>query len=90
MLICANWVAPADPRSAIAEGTGGKVLVVGSSGDAATPLTGTRSMADALGDAYLVVVDSDQHTSYGGNDCATKIIDRFLLGSNPKLVESNC
>ena len=36
-------------------------------------------MYETLGNARLVVVDSFDHTSYGSNDCATRVIDRYLV-----------
>ena len=47
-------------------------------------------MARALRDSYLLVVDANDHTSYGGSDCATALIDKFLLGDAPSTTESNC
>ena len=90
MLICANWSVPARPREPVTTSAGTRVLVVGSTGDAATPLAGTRAMARALRDSYLLVVDANDHTSYGGSDCATALIDEFLLGDAPSATESNC
>lgn len=90
MLICANWSVPARPREPVTTSAGTRVLVVGSTGDAATPLAGTRAMAQALRDSYLLVVDANDHTSYGGSDCATALIDEFLLGNAPSETESNC
>jgi hypothetical protein len=36
-------------------------------------------MRDVVGNARLVVVDSYEHTSYGTNDCATRIVDDYLV-----------
>lgn len=90
MLICANWPVSAQPRLPVATTAGSRILVVGSTGDAATPLTGTRAMARALAGSFLLVVDANDHTSYGGSDCATALIDEFLLGQSPTTQESNC
>ena len=48
-------VRPAPPIAITGAGAG-PVLVVGTTGDAATPLASTRAMADALEDGHLVVV----------------------------------
>lgn len=55
------------------------VLVIGTTGDPATPLTSTRAMADTLFDGRLVIVDADQHTGYGVNQCSIDVVDRYLL-----------
>lgn len=90
MLICANWSVPPRPRVPVATTSGSRIMVVGSTGDAATPLTGTRAMAESLEGSYLLVVDANDHTSYGSSDCATALIDRFLSGDEPAALESNC
>jgi len=62
------------------------VLVMGTTGDAATPLSSTRAMARALEDGRLVIVDADQHTGYGVNGCSFEVVDQFLIdpeGSAP-------
>ena len=79
MLICANWkVAPRGGVAIHAE-TANRIVVIGSVGDAATPLEGTRNMAKALGRARLVISPLEQHTTYGSDMCVTKIVDEFLL-----------
>lgn len=90
MLICASWSVPARPREPVTSSAGSRILVVGSTGDAATPLAGTRAMSRDLAGSYLLVVDANDHTSYGASDCATALIDGFLLGDPPESQESNC
>jgi hypothetical protein len=53
--------------------------VVGTTGDPATPLSSTENMADALEDGVLLVVEADQHTGYGVNDCSYETIDGYLV-----------
>ena len=79
MLICANW--KVEPHGGIAIGaqTENRIVVVGSTGDAATPLAGTRNMVSALGRARLVISPLEQHTTYGTDQCVTKIVDDYLL-----------
>jgi len=79
MLICANWkVAPRGGVTVDAK-TDSRIVVVGSTGDAATPLEGTRNMVIALGNARLVISPLEQHTTYGSDKCVTKIVDEYLL-----------
>jgi len=79
MLICANWdIAPRGGLAIRAETTN-RIVVVGSVGDAATPLEGTRNMVQALGHARLVISPLEQHTTYGSDKCVTKIVDEYLL-----------
>ena len=79
MLICANW--KVEPQGGITVGaeTENRIVVVGSTGDAATPLEGTRNMVAALGQARLVISPLEQHTTYGADSCVTEIVDEYLL-----------
>jgi hypothetical protein len=54
-------------------------MVVGTTGDPATPLQSTRNMATALEDGHLVIVTADQHTGYGVNGCVNGTVDAYLV-----------
>ena len=79
MLICANWKVPPRGGVTVHANTDTRMVVVGSTGDAATPLEGTRNMVTALGHARLVISPLEQHTTYGSDKCVTKIVDEYLL-----------
>jgi pimeloyl-ACP methyl ester carboxylesterase len=75
-----------DPRLAVDAAGAGPILVIGTTGDPATPLASSEAMADALEGARLVVVDADQHTGYRANPCSVEVVDDFLvdpLGNAP-------
>ena len=78
LLLCAQWPVEPTPPPEVRWTGDVPILVLGSTGDPATPLEGTRRMYETLDNARLVVVDSFDHTSYGSNDCATRIVDRYL------------
>jgi pimeloyl-ACP methyl ester carboxylesterase len=79
MLICANWQVQPQGGITVSANTEHRIVVVGSTGDAATPLEGTRNMVTALGRARLVISPLEQHTTYGSDVCVTKIVDDYLL-----------
>ena len=54
-------------------------MVVGTTGDPATPLESTRAMAQALDDGRLVVVEADQHTGYNVNTCINEVVNDYLV-----------
>lgn len=91
LLFCAVWpVPPAAPITITGAGAG-PILVMGTTGDPATPLSSTRNMALALEDGHLVVVDADQHTGYGVNNCGDETVDNYLVDpSAPLDDEINC
>ena len=76
---CTFFPTTADPRVDITGKGAGPILVMGTTGDAATPLAGTRVMADALEDGRLVVVTGNQHTGYGVNACSSETIEQYLI-----------
>ena len=76
---CSFFPPTNDPRVAITGTGAGPILVMGTTGDPATPLQSTRNMAAALEDGRLVVVTADQHTGYGVNECSIKVVDEYLI-----------
>ncbi|MGD9703035.1 MAG: alpha/beta hydrolase [Acidimicrobiia bacterium] len=75
---CETWPVPPAGTVQITGAGAGPIVVVGTTGDAATPLESTRAMADALEDATLVTVEADQHTGYGLNECVNDAVDDYL------------
>jgi cytochrome c oxidase subunit 2 len=57
----------------------GPILVVGTTGDPATPLSDTEVMATTLEQGVLLVVVGNQHTGYGVNQCSYDAIDGYLV-----------
>ncbi|PAZ16536.1 peptidase [Streptomyces sp. SA15] len=64
------------------------ILVVGNTGDPATPYEGTRKMADELGKGVGVMLTwkGEGHGAYGsGSDCVDSTVNAYLLsGTVPK------
>lgn len=91
LTFCSVWPYPPAPPIAITGAGAGPMLVVGTTGDAATPLASTRAMAAALEDGHLVVVGADQHTGYGVNDCVDTVVDDYLVDpTTPLAAEIDC
>ncbi|MGK5533002.1 alpha/beta hydrolase [Streptomyces sp. URMC 129] len=83
LLGCTYW--PVDGRrdhpDVGAEGAA-PILLVGTTGDPATPYEGTRRMKDALGDDVGVELtyEGEGHGAYnGGNDCVRSTVHAYLL-----------
>ena len=76
---CTFFPETTDPRVAITGKGAGPILVMGTTGDSATPLAGTRVMADSLEDGRLVVVTGNQHTGYTVNACSRKTVEQYLI-----------
>ena len=80
-VICSVWpVAPVAPPPALDAAGAPTVLIVGATGDPATPLAAGRSMQRVLGNARLLVVDGYRHTSFlGGNECVDATVTSYLV-----------
>jgi len=57
----------------------GPIVVVGTTGDPATPLESSRAMAEALEQGVFVIVEADQHTGYNVNECVNDAIEDYLV-----------
>lgn len=90
LLLCAHWPIEPTPPPDVEWSGATPLLVVGSTGDPATPLEGTRRMRDVLANARLVVVESFDHTSYGADDCATRTVDDYLIDPTRSAGDVDC
>jgi pimeloyl-ACP methyl ester carboxylesterase len=87
---CTFFPPAVDPRVDITGKGAGPIVVIGTTGDPATPLSSTRAMADTLEDGRLVVVDADQHTGYGVNDCVNDAVHRYLVDLDVPAEDIEC
>ena len=56
------------------------ILVVGTTGDPATPYAWAQALAEQLESGQLMTWEGDGHTAYGrSNDCVKKAVDTYLL-----------
>lgn len=79
-----------DPRVDIDTTGAGPIVVIGTTGDPATPFDSTVRMSNTLEDGRLVIVDADQHTGYGINRCALDIVNAYLIDLTPPEDETTC
>jgi pimeloyl-ACP methyl ester carboxylesterase len=78
-LPCAFWPqSPLTPHAVRADGTP-PVLVIGATGDAATPYVDAVAVADALADGHLLTVERQGHTSLGDSPCASTHAARYVI-----------
>ncbi|MEW2527443.1 alpha/beta hydrolase [Streptomyces sp. NPDC047071] len=68
------------PRRVAAEGVA-PVLVVGTTGDPATPYEEAESLAEQFPGGMLLTYEAPGHTAYGrGDACVTQRVDDYLVG----------
>jgi hypothetical protein len=88
--VCTFWPTETDRRVTITGIGAGPIVVVGTTGDAATPLQSSRNMAAALEDGRLVVVTDNRHTGYGSNDCVITAVNKYVLTAEISWEEKQC
>jgi pimeloyl-ACP methyl ester carboxylesterase len=76
---CTFYPQSADPRVKITGTGAGPIVVVGTTGDPATPITSSQAMAAALEHGVFVTVVADQHTGYNVNQCINDAVDNYLV-----------
>ena len=86
-LVCSVWGhnGTRKPTQIHARGAA-PILVVGTTGDPATPYAWSKSLADQLDSGQLLTWEGNGHTAYGGDaPCVNDAIDAYLLsGTMPK------
>jgi pimeloyl-ACP methyl ester carboxylesterase len=91
---CAFWpTAPIEPKVRIGDRGPSNVLMVQNLRDPATPLTGARKLAQALGDrARMVTVDQGGHVAYlfGANKCANSTVSTYLATGQRPAPDTTC
>ncbi|MFI8002318.1 alpha/beta hydrolase [Streptomyces sp. NPDC086010] len=79
---CAGWPVEGEHDTPEASAPGAApILVIGTTGDPATPYEGARRMADELGEGVGVMVTNkgEGHGAYGESACVTSLVDAYFL-----------
>ncbi|MEO3807898.1 alpha/beta hydrolase [Sphaerisporangium sp. B11E5] len=88
ILQCTGWPVTGAAKTVEVSADGAApILIVGNTGDPATPYAGAHRMATRLGEGVGVelIVKGEGHGAYGANACATDKIDTYLLtGTAPR------
>ncbi|WP_327585172.1 alpha/beta hydrolase [Nonomuraea sp. NBC_00507] len=83
LLTCSGWkVREGSSRTVEVSAKGAEpIVVIGTTGDPATPYEGARRMAEQLGEGVGVEVayKGEGHGAYPGSDCVTDAVDGYLL-----------
>ena len=79
-IVCAFWpVAPQREPGPVDAPDAPSLLVVGSTGDAATPYAWAEAVTSQLEGSVLLTRDGEGHTSYGRNQCIGRAVDAYLI-----------
>lgn len=89
---CKFWPykATAKPAAISAEGAG-PILVVGTTGDPATPYAWAEALAKQLDSGVLVTWKGEGHTAYGrSNACLTSVVDNYFVDGKVPAAGTSC
>jgi len=79
-LICAFWAVPAQGRPhAVSAPDAPPIVIVGTTGDPATPYSWSEALAEQLDSSVLVTREGEGHTGYADSPCVEKAVDAYLL-----------
>ncbi|GAA4459039.1 alpha/beta hydrolase [Phytohabitans houttuyneae] len=79
MLPCAYWPGERDPYPTGEAKGAPPILVVGTTGDPATPYEQTAELAGMLGVGVVLTWEGEGHTAYPQTECVTQAVDRYLI-----------
>lgn len=90
-LLCTVWPYPATdhPHPITAAGSP-PIVVVGSTGDPATPYAWAQALASQLSKGVLVTRVGDGHTGYLVSSCVRAVVDTYLVGLRAPASGTRC
>ncbi|GAA1059415.1 alpha/beta hydrolase [Agromyces bracchium] len=89
---CAQWpvVSEADRSAITAEGAA-PIMVIGTTGDPATPYQWAEALAEQLDSGFLVSYDGEGHTAYRkSNACIDDTVEDFLIDGTVPASDPRC
>ena len=79
MLPCTFWPGDRDPYPAGAAEGAPPIVVVGTTGDPATPYENTADLAGMLGVGHVLTWEGEGHTAYPSTPCIVQSVDQYLI-----------
>ncbi len=79
--VCEFWPhPPSGEREAISADGADPIVVIGTTGDPATPFAWAEALADQLSSGTLITYEGEGHTAYGaGSDCVDDAVEDYLI-----------
>jgi pimeloyl-ACP methyl ester carboxylesterase len=87
---CTFFPESTDPLIDITGTGAGPIVLCGTTGNASTPLEGTRAMADSLEDGRLILVDDVGSACLGVSDCGDQLMTDYLVDLEVPPEETVC
>lgn len=90
LLPCAYWPpATRHPAPVVADGAP-TVLVVGTTGDVATPFRQAEAVVASLRSGVMLRVEADGHVAIGSDPCVDEAVTRYLVDLTPPAPPATC
>jgi hypothetical protein len=90
-ITCALWpVASAPPPPAIDGNGAPPIVVIGTTGDPATPYEYAVDMADRLKSGVLVTYRGEGHLAYGSSECVDRLVIDYLVQDRVPADKTRC
>ncbi|MBP0455445.1 alpha/beta fold hydrolase [Kitasatospora sp. RG8] len=88
---CRIWpFRSAEKPHAVASKSDATIVVVGSTGDPATPYAWSEKLTTELGHAVLLTREGEGHTAYGKSACIRSSVDAFLVDGTVPAAGTRC
>ncbi len=89
---CSDWpIEATHPQVDVDAKTSMPILVVGTTGDPATPYESAKALTKQLSSAVLLTRVGDGHTAYAsGDNCIDDHVDRYLISGKPPAKGTVC
>lgn len=78
-LVCAQWPGQRDPYPTGAAAGSAPILIIGTTGDPATPYEQAGGLAGMLGAGTVLTWQGDGHTAYPRTRCITENVNAYLI-----------
>ncbi len=79
LISCTEWPGGSDPYPTGRADGAPPILVVGTTGDPATPYEQTPALAEMLGVGRVLTWEGEGHTAYPQTACITQAVDAYLI-----------
>jgi pimeloyl-ACP methyl ester carboxylesterase len=79
MMPCTFWAGQKDPYPAGPAVGAPPIVVVGTTGDPATPYENTADLARMLGTGHVLTWEGEGHTAYPSTPCIVNAVDAYLI-----------
>lgn len=77
---CAGWpVKGVQERMAVQAAGADPILVIGTTGDPATPYRWAEALSEQLESGVLVRFEGEGHTAYGQSGCVNELVERYFI-----------